>query len=475
VEGQGAGTDEVVPSEHLERTCLHNLLASSNEAIYFKDRNCRFLLVSKGVVQHHAERQRRMGAQEDNRLGPEDLVGKSDLDLFDGPLAQEWIAEEQRIMETGEPIVDMLERDTASDNPDAWFQTSKAPLRDDDGTIIGTFGISRDVTARVNAEQEVARQRAQLRAVLDSSPDAIASYNEELRYEMVNAKAVAMLGTSAERIVGRTDVELGRPLEIVGPLQGALRRVLETKEMCEVDYSTDAGGATSWWHVRIVPHMTLDGAVAGVVTATRDLTELKAAQRVLAHQALHDPLTGAANRLALIERLSHALDDLERNPGRVALLFIDLDNFKLVNDAFGHAVGDEVLVQVASRLARVARRADTVARFGGDEFVVLLDRLSDPEEARLVAARVLRSVREPLVLAGETFTLTASVGVAVVSDPCAEAGELIRHADIAMYRAKQKGKDRIEFFRALPSDHPRRPKWSGQLAPTGSSQRTGPA
>jgi diguanylate cyclase (GGDEF)-like protein/PAS domain S-box-containing protein len=477
VDGQGTRTDEVVPRQHLEQICLRNLLASTTEAVYFKDRNCRFLLVSKGVVQHHAERQRRLGAPEETGLGPEDLVGKSDLDLFDGPLAEEWIAEEQRIMETGEPTLDVLERETSSGTSDAWFQTSKAPLRDDNGAIIGTFGISRDVTARVNAEQEVARQRAQLRAVLDSSPDAIASYNEELRYEMVNAKAAAMLGRSADRIVGKTDVELGRPSEIVGPLQTALRRVLETKEMCEVEYSTDAdaNGAGSWWQVRMVPHMALDGAVTGVVTATRDLTELKAAQRVLAHQALHDPLTGAANRLALIDRLSHALDDLERHPGRIALLFIDLDNFKPVNDAFGHEVGDELLVEVASRLARVARRADTVARFGGDEFVVLLDRLSDPEEARLVAARVLRSIREPLVLAGESFRLTASIGVAVASDPWAEAGELLRHADIAMYRAKEKGKDRIEFFRGVPGDHPRRPKWSGPLPPVGSSQQTGPA
>ena len=169
-------------------------------------------------------------------------------------------------------------------------------------------------------------------------------------------------------------------------------------------------------------HMAPDGVVTGVVTATRDLTELKAAQSVLAHQALHDPLTGAANRLALVERLSHALDDLERNPGWIALLFIDLDDFKLINDARGHDVGDELLVEVASRLSRAARQADTVARFGGDEFVVLLERLSATEEARLVAARVLHSFSEPFRLAGDTFTLTASIGVVVASDPEADPG-----------------------------------------------------
>jgi diguanylate cyclase (GGDEF)-like protein/PAS domain S-box-containing protein len=454
VDGLDAGTDDAasrasddaISRAHMERICLRNLLASTNEALYFKDRDCRFLLVSKGVIQHHIERQQRRGSHEDNPLTSDDFVGKSDLDLFDSPLAHEWIAEEQRIMQTGEPVVDVLEQDTLSDNPDAWFQTSKAPLRDFDGTIIGTFGLSRDVSARVKAEQDLIRREAQLRAVLDSSPDAIACYNEELRYEMVNAQAVAMLGRSAENIVGKTDLELGRPLEIVIPLLDGLRRVLETKEMCEVEYSSDTGGATNWWQMRMVPNTTLDGTVTGVVTATRDLTELKAAQSVLAHQALHDPLTGAANRLVLIERLRHALDDLARNPGQIALLFVDLDNFKLINDARGHDVGDELLVEVATRMSQVARRADTVARFGGDEFVVLLEGLPASEEVRSVAARILGSLSEPFVLGTEMVTLTASIGVAVASDPRADAGELLRRADTAMYRAKENGRDRIEFF-----------------------------
>ena len=276
-------------------------------------------------------------------------MGKTDLDLFDPELALEWIAEEQRIMETGEAMVNVLERDTALDGPGGWFQTSKAPLRDDDGTIIGTFGISRDVTAQIEAQQELLRREAQLRAVLDSSPDAIACYNPELRYEMVNAKAVALLGMSARRGRGPDRRRAGAAPEVVGTVLEGLQRVLATREMCEVEYTTPAGGGTSWWHVRMVPNLAADGAVTGVITATRDLTELKAAQSVLAHQALHDPLTGLLNRLALIDRLNHALADLERNPGRIALLFIDLDNFKLINDARGHEVGDHLLVEVASR------------------------------------------------------------------------------------------------------------------------------
>ena len=449
---QDAGSQELVRNERIEHFCLRNLLASTNQAIYFKDRRSRFLLVSRGVVQHHIEHESRKGSCPNLEPGPEDFVGKTDLDLFDPALALAWIDEEQRIMETGEPVVDILERDTSSDSAGGWFQTSKAALRDDEGTIIGTFGISRDVTAQVEAQHELLRREAQLRAVLDSSPDAIACYSPELRYEMVNAKAAALLGKTAEQVVGRTDAELGRPADVVGTVLEGLQRVLGTKQMCEVEYSTHAGGAPSWWHVRMVPNLTADGAVSGVITATRDLTELKAAQSVLAHQALHDPLTGLLNRLALIDRLNHALADLQRHPGRIALLFIDLDNFKLINDARGHDVGDQILVEVASRLTQVTRRSDTVARLGGDEFVVLPDHVSSGGNAHLLGARVLRSLSKPFVHGGENFRLTASIGVVVTSDPHANAGDLLRDADVAMYRAKEKGRDRIELFHPMLRD-----------------------
>ena len=453
MDDRDVGSQELVWDDRIADCCLRNLLDSTNQAVYFKDVNSRFMRVSRGVVQHHIERERRTGSTESLRLGPEDFVGKTDLDLFDPELALEWLAEEQRIMETGEGMVEVLERDTSLDGPGGWFQTSKAPLRDDDGTIIGTFGISRDVTAQIEAQQELLRREAQLRAVLDSSPDAIACYSPELRYEMVNAKAVDLLGAPADKVVGRTDAELGRPPEVVATVLEGLERVLATKEMCEVDYTTQAAGATSWWHVRMVPNLAADGAVTGVITATRDLTELKAAQSVLAHQALHDPLTGLLNRLALIDRLNHAVGDLERNPGRIALLFIDLDNFKLINAARGHEVGDQLLVEVASRLTRVTRRSDTVARLGGDEFVVLPEHVSGSYDAHLLATRVLRSLSKPFVHKGERFRLTASIGVVVNTDPDANAGDLLRDADVAMYRAKEKGRDRIELFHPTLRDH----------------------
>jgi diguanylate cyclase (GGDEF)-like protein/PAS domain S-box-containing protein len=464
--GHGPSGEGLVWDEHVERICLRNLLASTNEAVYFKDRQSRFLLVNRGVVQHQLEHQQRTGqgheqgqgqgqgheqaheqAHEEGQgqaIGPDDFVGKTDLDFFDAPLAQAWIAEEQAIMETGEPMVDVLERDTWSDNGGGWFRTSKSPLRDDDGTVIGIFGTTRDVTAEVKAERELVLREAQLRAVLDSSPDAIVAYNRELRYEMVNVKALELLGATAEQVRGRSDAELGRSPEVVERLLTCLRRVLATKQGCEMEYSSGTGAGTTWWHVRMVPQLSVAGELLGVITATRDLTALKRAQTELAEQALRDPLTGVFNRLALIDRLNHALAELPRRSGHVALLFIDLDNFKYINDAHGHDAGDVVLIEVATRVARITRPSDTVARLGGDEFVVLLDHLSSADEAVEFAHRVLNTLTAPYWLRGERLPLTASIGVALAGAPLLVAGDLLRDADIAMYRAKDKGRARIE-------------------------------
>ena len=345
---QGAQPQELASPEALERVCMRNLLAS-DEVVYFKDRASRFLLVSRGTAEHQEERAKDNGPGEEARFSPEDFVGRTDLDFFGAAHALAAMADEQRVMDRGEPMVKQVEHETWSEGPGRWVQTTKAPLRGHDGSIIGTFGISRDITAQFQAEQELARRESQLRAVLDSSPDAIACYNQDLRYEMVNAAAAALLGAGADEVVGRSDEELSRPTEVLSPLLRGLRRVLATKEMCEVEYSTKVAGSPKWFHVRLVPQVAPGGELTGVITATRDLTELKQVQNVLADQALHDPLTGVVNRLALIDRLNRSLAELARVPGRVALMFIDIDHFKVVNDARGHDVGDQLLVELASR------------------------------------------------------------------------------------------------------------------------------
>ncbi|HEX5909718.1 MAG TPA: EAL domain-containing protein [Thermoleophilaceae bacterium] len=176
-----------------------------------------------------------------------------------------------------------------------------------------------------------------------------------------------------------------------------------------------------------------------VLRSVRYAMERKRAQVALAHQALHDSLTGLPNRTLLMDRTDQALARAERTQGRVALLFLDLDRFKLVNDSLGHDAGDRLLCRVAERLKSLIRPSDTVARFGGDEFMVLCDRVEDDRQAILVAERLSGGLAEPFVLEGRELFVGASIGIAFGADRSATAVSLIRDADQAMYRAKERG------------------------------------
>jgi len=185
---------------------------------------------------------------------------------------------------------------------------------------------------------------------------------------------------------------------------------------------------------------------AQLARALRFAVERQRAQAQLAHRALHDPLTGLPNRELFLDRLGVALDRSRRSGGRVAVLFLDVDNFKQVNDSLGHAAGDRLLVVLADRLRSMLRPMDTVARFGGDEFTLLFEDLASEREVVLVAERISRSVQLPIHLEQSEARVTVSIGIAMVDDPGVPPEAAIRDADTAMYRAKERGRSRFELF-----------------------------
>jgi diguanylate cyclase (GGDEF)-like protein len=176
------------------------------------------------------------------------------------------------------------------------------------------------------------------------------------------------------------------------------------------------------------------------------VTGRREAERQLAHQALHDSLTGLANRVLFMDRLDQALARLQRHASPLALLFVDLDHFKVVNDSLGHAAGDDVLVQAADRLRRALRPTDTIARFGGDEFVILCEDAAGRAEAEEIAGRISEALARPFKISGQEVVLTASTGIVIANDTHTDSGALLRDADTAMYRAKDRGRANSQVF-----------------------------
>jgi len=189
-----------------------------------------------------------------------------------------------------------------------------------------------------------------------------------------------------------------------------------------------------------------DSEVVGSVVTFKDITERKALEEQLRHQAFHDPLTGLPNRALFMDRLEHALARANRRGSKVAVLFMDLDNFKITNDSLGHEIGDQLLIAVAERIKACLRLEDTAARLGGDEFTILVEEVHGVSDAARVAERIAESLQCPFALDQQEYFFTTSIGIALSSPLQKPPADLLRHADLAMYQAKHKGKARYEVF-----------------------------
>src|SRR6185312_12575367 len=303
VVGAGARLDDQI-------SLVETLMDNVPDAIYFKDRQSRFTRINRYAAD-------RFGIAD-----PELAIGRTDFDFFTDEHVAQAMRDDQEIMRTGQPLVNVEEKETLPDDQVRWVSTTKLPLRDRDGNIIGTFGISRDITERKKAEEQ------------------------------------------------------------------------------------------------------------------------------LQHRAFYDPLTDLPNRALFLDRLQHMFNRARRALGSpvFAVLYLDLDRFKSINDSFGHQAGDELLVATARRLERCVRPGDTLARLGGDEFTVLLDDVRSEADATGVAERIHQEVAAPLQMQGAEVFTSVSVGIALSSAGYQSPEDMLRDADTAMYRAKAGGRAGHQVF-----------------------------
>jgi diguanylate cyclase (GGDEF)-like protein/PAS domain S-box-containing protein len=284
-------------------------------------------------------------------------------------------------------------------------------------------------------------QLRMLSRIAEQVGEGVAVVDKEAWIIYANTAFLTMHRCTAEHLEATKGSAFYSPTEWGGPVQSLMGDTLRAGVGRAELTRCRADGTSFAAHVTLSLLHDEAGTLVGRVLCVQDITVRKQLEAQLHRAALHDPLTDLPNRRLLLDRLEHALAMASRARAMVAVLFIDLDGYKLVNDAYGHLVGDQLLIRCADRLRGCLRDADTVARFGGDEFVVLLEGVIDTEEPAATAKRLLHSLRQPFKLDGATVRISASIGVA--AGTCCTPRSLLHAADSAMYEAKNIGTGQI--------------------------------
>jgi diguanylate cyclase (GGDEF)-like protein/PAS domain S-box-containing protein len=284
------------------------------------------------------------------------------------------------------------------------------------------------------------------RTAFDRAPIGMALVARDGKFLKVNRSLCDITGYSENELLARTLHDITHPDDLPAGLEHARRAVEEKVRTYRLEQRyLRAPGGIVWGRLNVSVATDSKGRVGHLICQIEDITERKEAEERLLHQALHDPLTELPNRILFMDRLRHALARSERQGSPVAVLFVDLDHFKTINDELGHRAGDEMLHAVARKIERAVRPSDTVARIGGDEFAVVCEDMSAEKDAVLVAERLCNSLNEPVQLKEGTGAITASIGIAFAQEGD-HPDSLLRNADAAMYKVKEGGRGSYEIF-----------------------------
>ncbi|MGN6377775.1 MAG: PAS domain S-box protein [Gaiellales bacterium] len=422
---------EAAEQAEQERALLDVVTANLTDVVYFYDAQRRLRYVTPSferLTGYTAD-----DLQADPMIGvhADDVEGVFDL----------W----QRTW-AGESYVDREYRIVTRQGDVRWLWSTGAPVTDADGEQIGVQFRDVDVTPRVLAEARMRASEERARAIVDTTSEAFVATDAEGRVTEWNRAAELLFGWPRSEVVGRPLAEAVAEGDAEEALNACVRDGGGGLRDQELVLRT-AGGSSFTAEVNLWPSGS--GHELCLNLFAHDITERKRREQRVEHLAFHDQLTGLANRTQFEQGLDRAIAAAGGAGRQVALLYVDLDRFKAVNDLHGHACGDELLQQVAGRLTAAARAEDMVVRMGGDEFVLMLSDLPPGEASRIserVARRIMESMAEPFALSSTVLRMSASIGIALYPDHARDAAVLVRAADRGMYASKRQG----QGFSALP-------------------------
>ncbi len=418
------------------------LMDLASEWYWEQDENLRFTaFIGKGLD----------GA----RIDTEEFLGTYRWDhgtpLGDGGL---WDAH-KRVVAAHQPFDDFIYQFRTSDGVIHYSATSGRPIVDKNGKFKGYRGIARDVTARITTDLKLHESADRFRDLTELSAHWFWEQDAQFRFTLVSPTITAKTGMPPETYIGKTRWDPSLGIHLSQAEWKAHRETLEAHQpfhdFCHQRVMRD--GSTIYVSVSGKPIFDESGKFIGYRGIGHDVTDRKMAEERIRYLASHDGLTSLPNRTMFNEMLNYAIQSAHRYNRSFAVLFIDLDRFKVINDTFGHEAGDTLLQEIGKRLTQTVRTSDIVARLGGDEFVVLVQEVNESQQAATVARKILSSVIRPVVLLGQECRVTASIGICLYPLDARDEQTLMKNADIAMYRAKEEGKNNFQFYSEQINTH----------------------
>ncbi len=412
-----------------ERGLLRGLIDALPSHIYIKNKEGKYLGCNTAFQNFVA-------------LPEKEIIGKTDYDLFSHEKAFQHSQLDHKTITNLVPHTEECWIEANKDSDRILFETLRTPFHDMDGNLQGLVGVSRNITKRRQTEEHIIT----LSQAIEQSPVSVVITSPEGNIEYVNSAFEKVTGYTQQEILGQNS----RILKSGRTPQGRysdLWQALNSGKAWNGEFQNQRkNGEIFWEQAHIAPVMDTEGNIKHFLAVKQDITKQKQQEEKILHQAHFDSLTQLPNRFLSMDRLDQMLRESDRNQHQVAVLFLDLDDFKKVNDTLGHETGDKILIEAANRLQNCIREVDTVGRLGGDEFIVLLNNLDSPADAQPVAHKILERFRESLKIEGRDLLLTISIGISVYPSDGDNPAELLRNADSAMYYSKAQGRNSCHYF-----------------------------